>query len=272
MGGGGLAFGNVSLFVGVVTVIWFGISHYTPSIQDIKWVGSASGHYAFFGIACFSMSAHAEALTIEQFTADKEKYLGIIDVVLFIVFLLYSTFAGLCYALFGNETQSIIFLNMSPGIVANTVKASMCLAILFNYPITLLPALQLIERSIYPGYVDHSNRTEFGTRQEENQANPVVSPNISARSLLFKRSMLRFIVVVLTIVVTRWVKAYGAITSLVGGVAGILAFVFPPLLYLKLHIGYIDSALVIGGNVLIVIFGFYGSLASVWEGFTQLMG
>eukprot|EP00736_Rhodelphis_marinus_P010109 Rmarinus@m.19402 len=237
--------GNISLVVAVVCVLWYGCANDPPSFSKVVWWNGWLGVCDFFGIAAFTFAAHTEIICIEHDSRDRKRYPTVIDVVMVLVSLLYLGFALVCYLCFGEDTHSIIFDNIGRGPVLTVVKLAMCVTVLFNYPLSFLPGVIAVESLLF-------DRT--------------------SKHFYLRRSVLRTVLVAFTCLMVILIRDFGPITTMSGGIGGIVCFVMPPLFYIVFarnegHVRWDVYAL----NGIMLVLGAAGSVGSILSGFLDLI-
>lgn len=166
------------------------------------------------------------------------------------------------YFCFGQNTESIISLNLPNNTLSSVVKLtyvkknqikmifvliiflfqSLCGAIFFTYPIQLFPVIQILEGAIF--------RSQLHEKEE------------SCGSLFFKRNILRTFLVIFTALAAVMIPHFGEVIGLIGSIgASMLAFTLPAVFYLRLF----GSSLETKQKLIyyaIICFGVLGGLAA----------
>eukprot|EP00735_Rhodelphis_limneticus_P008302 TRINITY_DN211_c0_g1::TRINITY_DN211_c0_g1_i1::g.1613::m.1613 TRINITY_DN211_c0_g1::TRINITY_DN211_c0_g1_i1::g.1613 ORF type:complete len:442 (+),score=24.63,sp/F4ILY9/AVT3B_ARATH/29.93/9e-38,Aa_trans/PF01490.13/3.2e-59 TRINITY_DN211_c0_g1_i1:82-1407(+) len=232
-------FGNLSVTIAVLTVFYYGFKHSPPSLDHVELTNGIAGLPDFFGVVVFTFSAHCEIIPIEFDAGDKPGYYRVLDYAIFCVAVLYGSVASIGYLCFGEDTHAIIFKDLGSGAVANFVKVTMSISILFNYPLSLLPATNMLDGML----LDADNTPHRLYRRQ--------------------KRILRAIVVILSCIVAVSTERFGAVTTLAGGFNGFLAFVLPPIFYVSLKGRKNCSIGELALNSTLVVLGLIGSIASV---------
>eukprot|EP00911_Craspedida_sp_UC1_P001662 UC1_evm1s1259 len=136
------------------------------------------------------------------------------------------------YMLFYDNVCSNVVLNLNHTIITPNhgviesygadylVKFALCLDLTFSYPLVLAPARELVERSLIP-----TTKMAGGAGGPPGRWTRVATVSI------------RIILVLLTVAIAQ-IKRFGDITNLVGGFSlSTLAFITPPLIWLKMFGG-----------------------------------
>ena len=246
------AAGNAALALGVAAVLAAGGQNVAggalPPLASYSMVNWA-GFPAFFGIAIFAYSAHAECLTIAQDLpkATRNAYPSILLNSFLGITALYVLFGGACYYLFGAATPDIIFDAMAKGDwLTNLVKASVSAVLLSQLPITMLPAFDLMEPPLLAKVDSEAQRGAV-------------------------RVAFRLATVAAMAYVALALPFFFDLMSLVGSFStGLLGFVLPTLIYLRLK-GTELSAAKKALNYGICALGAFGGLYCSWEVLVGMM-
>lgn len=190
----------------------------------------------FFGIAAFSLCAHAEVVSVEHDASDKKAYQFILLSVMTSISILYLIFAIFAYLCFKGETSSIIFLNLPSGAFVSIVKLSMAVVVMFSYPISLFPASQALDELFLAPLITSEHIPLLPTSEHSVQDGTMSIHEILATGRYYwLGNILRLLTVLLTGVVAIFLSDFGLLASLVGAIAGgLLSFIFPALFYWKL--------------------------------------
>uniref|UniRef100_A0A7S2XC81 Amino acid transporter transmembrane domain-containing protein n=1 Tax=Lotharella oceanica TaxID=641309 RepID=A0A7S2XC81_9EUKA len=197
--------GNLALILAISTVFWYGFS-YSPPSTDMSTYTQFRPHGLpiFFGIGVYTFSAHCEVVFIEQSMKKRSEFLSVLSAAFIGITALYLAFGALCYMFFGDSTSEIIFENL--GTTSNFVlfvKVCICVALLVQYPIVLLPATTTIEDLL------------------------------KAKGSLVWSNAIRILLVAFTVFLAIAIPSFEVVTSFVGAFSnGVVAFVLPPLCYL----------------------------------------
>mmetsp|Transcript_15257 Transcript_15257/g.24782 ORF Transcript_15257/g.24782 Transcript_15257/m.24782 type:complete len:446 (+) Transcript_15257:240-1577(+) len=245
-------FGNLAFLLTVIFIFTYGFMYFPPDIEkNTTGFESMPGLYICFGIACFTLSAHAEALSIFSTSGDKVKqaYPKIIDCVNALATFFYLGIAVFSYACFGKDTDQIIFANFTEkgGAIGYVLQLCICAMIVCNYPLTLYPIHQMVEMAF---------KLEDGTN-----------------SLTVYQIISRYTLVLISGVIAWGTGGkFGMVSTIGGGFIGLVAFVLPPLFYIRLHGGWSSlswTEFIL--NSIIIFIGFYGSTSSLYHGFVGIL-
>ncbi|CEG42418.1 vacuolar amino acid [Plasmopara halstedii] len=83
----------------------------------------------------------------------KQKFPRILSYTMLFLVMLFSVFAGLVYAAFGENTQSVVTLNLpsaQDSIATMSVQITYSLALILTYPLMLYPVVKILECYIFP--------------------------------------------------------------------------------------------------------------------------
>ena len=151
--------GNLALIsVIIVSLVYAGRRIHTHggagTASDNAWpyehvpLFNASTFPVFFGLTVFAFAIQSVILSMEDAAGPraKERFLRICDVAGVGAVICYSVFGVVCYAAYGEHTHAIVLLSLpDTGIVA-AVKLAVSLAILFTFPIQMMPVIEMSER------------------------------------------------------------------------------------------------------------------------------
>ncbi|POM71172.1 Vacuolar amino acid transporter, partial [Phytophthora palmivora] len=175
----------------------------------------------------------------------KHKFPRILSSTMLFLVTLLSVFAGLVYAAFGQETQSVVTLNLpsaQDSIATMSVQLTYSLALVFTYPLMLYPVVKILEGYLFP---HHSQKGYW--RWEKNG--------------------FRFALVCLTAAIAYFGKEeLDNFVALIGGFCSVpLAFIYPCLFHSKLvDEGRTLNNIVIALGIFTMIFATYQAV-STWN-------
>mmetsp|Transcript_12815 Transcript_12815/g.26007 ORF Transcript_12815/g.26007 Transcript_12815/m.26007 type:complete len:519 (+) Transcript_12815:103-1659(+) len=246
---------NFSLLAGFLAVTTYILVHF-------KWNPtnpSILSYPLFFGQMTAALEGIALVLPIQMSVKHKEYYPGVLRLALFIMGSVLFIVGILGMVTFGDETRSIILLNVEGSGIADLVKMVLCLGILFTYPLQLVPVLQALEGwikgvrleearfsahdlggSAFEAQDEGSGRVVEGYEDEwEEEDLPRPTDSLENKPLFVHdlRSILgRLLIVLGTAVVAMLAgKSFGLFQSLVGSLgAASLAYSFPSLLHVTI--------------------------------------
>jgi len=164
----------------------------------------------FYGIVAFSFTIHGLVLDIHKSARDPSTFNRSMDGAMAFVTIAYIVFGALGFMFFGDDTNSIITINLGINVESDVIKVALSMILVFAYPLQMFPAVNIMEKGLF---------------------NP---PNESITDTL-KRNFFRSFVVVMTIIAAVVVPLFGLFASLVGTFSNsFIAFIYPPMFYLKL--------------------------------------
>ncbi|KAF1774523.1 Amino acid transporter, transmembrane domain [Phytophthora cactorum] len=175
----------------------------------------------------------------------KHKFPRILSYTMLFLVTLFSVFAGLVYAAFGQETQSVVTLNLpsaQDSIATMSVQLTYSLALVFTYPLMLYPVVKILEGYLFP----HHSRKGYW-RWEKNG--------------------FRFALVCLTAAIAYYGKEeLDNFVALIGGFCSVpLAFIYPCLFHSKLvNDGRTLNNAVIAVGIFTMVFATYQAV-STWN-------
>jgi len=226
--------GNLALILAISTVFWYGFSHSPPSSDLSKYTHfRPHGLPIFFGIGVYTFSAHCEVVFIEQSMKKRSEFLSVLTSAFVAITALYLAFGALCYMFFGDQTSEIIFENLGTSNFVLFVKVCICVALLVQYPLVLLPATTTIEDLL------------------------------KAKESMVWSNIVRILLVAFTVFLAIAIPSFEVVTSFVGAFSnGVVAFVLPPLCYLAHapNLGSLEKCFNYGLAVFGVVASVYSSI------------
>jgi len=132
---------NFSLLLGFISVSTYIGIHFrwnppSPPLSSLP---------LFFGQMTAALEGIALVLPIQMSMKQKSQFPLILRTALVIMGSVLLVVGVLGMVTFGDETRSIILLNMQGSAIVVVVKVILCLGILFTYPLQLVPVLQALE-------------------------------------------------------------------------------------------------------------------------------
>ncbi|XP_028412726.1 amino acid transporter AVT3A-like [Dendronephthya gigantea] len=193
-------------------VFWFDFENFEKIGDDIHNY-SAEGLPFFIGIAVYCYEGAGMILSLESSVAKEcqSKFYGIFKLAMLVITLLYMTF-GICgYLSFGENTKSIITLNLPNGKFPVIVKSCLMFSLFFTYPVMMFPVSRILEMRLFndPKTADY-----------------------------YKSSVVRSSLVLLTLVIVLTIPSFSTLMALIGSSCCILlAFILPGLFHLRIFKG-----------------------------------
>eukprot|EP00899_Mesostigma_viride_P005014 jgi/Mesvir1/14513/Mv05211-RA.1 len=233
-----------------------------------------------FGICVFAFSAHGEIMSIEQSlgAAARSRFFGILMSIMSFAGGLACFFGLTCYAVFGEDTRSIIFNNLADkDLLATLVKVCISIVVAVNYPLAMFPVLEDADRTL----LAFARRRPWLLRSIIQEVQDIPTAGSHPVHLLtlgrFGRSLARIPCILFTFTVAMLAgDQFGLLTAVGGGLGGFIAWVLPPLMYMKLEYGgrwrdmpFFQALL---PNLVLVLVGVLGCLGSVYGGIQSLSG
>ncbi|XP_071786966.1 uncharacterized protein [Asterias amurensis] len=189
-------------------VFWFDFEH-VKNVRIHPKQMSMVGFPFFLGIAfyCYEGAGMILALESSVLASKRHKFKKIFITALTIVTVLYISFGVCGYLSFGAETESIITLNLPPGILPELVKSCLCFSLFFTYPVMMFPVVSIIESRLMP---DPNKNEKHG-------------------------NMLRSAMVLITGLVVILIPNIATLMALVGATCcTLLAFILPGLFHMEI--------------------------------------
>ena len=170
-----------------------------------------SSYPLFFGLAVSAFEGIGLVLPVEASMAQPERFPSVLRNLMIGFTTLYVIIGALGYMAFGDDTHSIIFMNLPHSDLTLVTQVLYCVGLFFTYPVILFPATQIMES--YSWY-----------ERLPGQNHAVV-----------KRCLFRSLVVVVCTVVAIVTPNFGIFMDIIGSVAcNALSFILPSLFYLNI--------------------------------------
>ncbi|XP_015787277.1 amino acid transporter AVT3B [Tetranychus urticae] len=169
----------------------------TPSLNSISLA---------FGTLIFAYGGTAPFPTYQNDMQRKDKWPQAVILGFLILFLLFTPFSIIGYLAYGSSVDNNIVHSVPGGIKRDIVTILMAGHLFFAFILMINPGVQLIENQLK---ID--------------------------RSFNWKRVVIRFLMLCLVVFIGESVPRFGKVMDLLGGsVMTFLAYIFPPLFYVKL--------------------------------------
>ena len=244
------ALANFSIFLGFTSILAFA----SIDIQrkgahgTLELFGSPTGIALFWSIAVSGFEGMAVILPIEtSMGRDKGRFSSILTIVLVLVSVMLCAFGSVGYTAFGTDTHQIVSNNLpEASSLALGVKCVLVVAVLFTYPIQLVPVLEVLESMIL-----NVRPTEEGNPADFDHLVAAEDSRTSG-SLEAARYTLRFLCVAATAAVAFMVPDFAYVSAIVGATGGtIIAFIMPVIISARVHNRWvpIDVAIMILGSL-----------------------
>uniref|UniRef100_A0A182JDX4 Amino acid transporter transmembrane domain-containing protein n=1 Tax=Anopheles atroparvus TaxID=41427 RepID=A0A182JDX4_ANOAO len=207
--------GNTCMVLGIGITYYYAVQDLPPLVGSRPLVGSWHTLPLFFGTAIFAFEGIALVLPLKNAMRkprDFSRPLGVLNMGMTVVTLLFTTTGFLGYLKWGDTVQGSLTLNLPEGdLLAQSVKVMISTGILFGYALQFFIAIQIMLPAVRRRFDPH-------------QRHPV------RVELLF-----RVLMVLLTFVIAEGVPNLGAFISLIGALCSTaLALIFPPVIELTL--------------------------------------
>ena len=100
------------------------------------------------GLTVFAYAIQSVILSMEDVAGPRAKkhFLRICDAGAVAAVICYNVFGVVCYAAFGDHTNAIVLLSLPKTGVVAAVKLAVSLAMLFTFPIQMMPVIEMAER------------------------------------------------------------------------------------------------------------------------------
>ncbi|RLN86833.1 hypothetical protein BBJ28_00008192 [Nothophytophthora sp. Chile5] len=242
-------FADLLILFGLVYIL----SYTVKTLEDAPpgsatWKNFNSTSWAMFlGTAVYCFEGIGLVLPIYDAMDEdiKHKFPRILSSTMWFLVVLFSVFAGLVYAAFGQDTQSVVTLNLPSAKDSGAtmaVQLTYSLALVFTYPLMLYPVVKILE-----GYLFPHHRQKGYWRWQKNG--------------------FRFALVCLTAVIAYFGKEeLDNFVALIGGFCSVpLAFIYPCLFHSTLvNEGRAINNAVIALGLFTMVFATYQAV-STWN-------
>ncbi|KAH7306337.1 hypothetical protein KP509_22G007200 [Ceratopteris richardii] len=208
------------------------------------------------GIAVFSYEGFGMTLALEASMKKPHLFPRVLAQAFVLITLLYIAFGLIGYLAFGDGTKDIITLNLPNDWSTIVVKAGLCIALAFTFPVMMYPVHEMVESKLVA--------CSFYQRK-------IATQPVYDRLLL---NGIRVIILLITGAIAIMVPVFGVFVSFVGStVCAMLAFVFPAFFHLQVFKNRISTWQWIVDLVLIVAgiaFAVYGTYSTCSSGVEQV--
>ncbi|RUS18205.1 transmembrane amino acid transporter protein-domain-containing protein [Endogone sp. FLAS-F59071] len=189
-----------------------GFLHHIAPGPGITWTINPTYYPVFIGTAVYSFEGIGLVIPIRDAMLHPDRFPAVLAGVMTLVALTLCLVGGLGYAAFGSDVRTVALFNLPPGPLVSTIQCLYALAIILSGPLTLFPAIRIVEQAI------------FGHRTGKHDWR-----------VKWQKNALRIGVVVACMVIAYLgLSDLDKFISLIGSVCCTpLSFIFPPLFHLK---------------------------------------
>jgi amino acid permease len=161
------------------------------------------------GVAMFVFEGNAVIMNVRNETKDKPRYPQILVYAIVVTECLFMVFALVCYLTYKDQTMPIFTMNLAISGFTIFIRACVCFNALCSYPVQILAAFDIIEQNEY-----FKKRTKMSVKS--------------------KKMILRSIIIWIVTGISLLVPDFTDFLNIAGSIgSAMIAFVLPPLLYLK---------------------------------------
>ncbi|KAJ2724677.1 hypothetical protein GGI07_001829 [Coemansia sp. Benny D115] len=206
---------DVAILLGLVYVLCMGaLSLANNGYGENVQLFNKDGYLLFLGTAVYMFEGYALILPVGSALQKPEKLPSILNIVMVLCAAVAIAIGSTSYAAFGEQTQAIVIVNMpSTSVATQIVRVMYALAIIGTTPLMVFPIFQYFERLFY------------GNASGKQNIRVKVSKSLFRLALL--GGVLYFAVV--------GSERLDRLVAIIGGAACVpLAFVYPPLIHLRL--------------------------------------
>lgn len=216
---------------GLVVVNWYAVGLISEQNSSVRTHAFRPSTFpVFFGIATAAYEGIGLVIPIQQSMKEPQKYNSVLNISFIFVTTFFIVSGVTSYQGFGDDTKSIVTLNLPDTMVSVIVIFMLCVAIFFTYPVQMFVLLEIAESVL----------------------------NVKPRQQKYKSRIIRTSFVCLTGLVAILIPHFGEVIGLLGSIGcPILAYVLPAIFYAKLYKSGLSTTyqLVLSGVVAIGILG-----------------
>lgn len=207
---------NLFIFSGLLVILYFTLARYIGNQflpgEGIQYLVNKDDFSLFIGVAIFAFEGIGLIIPIEESMIQPSHFPTVLGKVLATVTCIMICIASLGYLTFGQDTQTVILLNLpqtSIFIIATQLFYS--IAILLSTPLQLFPAIRLIELKLFTRTGKQNTKIKWG------------------------KNVFRWIfILIIAVIAIFGGKNLDKFVSFVGCFACIpLVYMYPPILHLK---------------------------------------
>lgn len=237
------ALSTISYVIAFICIFTYGYLYgHQESIQSIEFTkfGSSESLGRSFGMLTFSLGIPVMSLTLEEELQQPTKFHSILNRSMFVVCVSYITIGCIGCILFDHVHEIIISNLSNDSIITGAVKLMVAVTLLLSCPLSLSPALNLIEHlcchrftntDIHPQ--NHSVRSNtYGAIN-----NDTASKDHNTYHTVFTLPNLARIVVLLIVTAIAFtIPCFQLLMSVLGCITfSLLCFILPSIMYIQLH-------------------------------------
>lgn len=141
---------NAFIFIGLVVIVYYtGIDLAKYGAAETKAFNSESWSL-FIGVAIFAFEGIGLIIPIQELMIEPAKFPKVLFAVIATVTALMLLVGTLCYATYGDATNTVIILNLPQDLVmVNSVQLFYLIAILLSAPLQLFPVIKILENKVF---------------------------------------------------------------------------------------------------------------------------
>mmetsp|Transcript_72726 Transcript_72726/g.151845 ORF Transcript_72726/g.151845 Transcript_72726/m.151845 type:complete len:617 (-) Transcript_72726:142-1992(-) len=141
----------VNIFGGVLTML--GIA-FTFAALGVRWGQDGTsdveavrpkGLLVCLGIACFTFEGIGLAIPVYESARDPLKFVPVYGATIFFMMSLIAVMSFLGYFCFGEDTNTLILINLGKGWVSDCIRIMFSLVMMVSFPLQMLPAIRIVE-------------------------------------------------------------------------------------------------------------------------------
>lgn len=217
-------------------------------IKEVKTWDTVA-FFGHLGLAMFAFEGNGVVLNIRNETRNKQKYPTILILAMSLLIFIYMLNALLCYFAFGPKVHDFVTLDLTPlNGLAITMISLFILNAMTSYPLQVLAVFEIVE--VHPFF---HNEKDSKVKQ------------------LAKIYIERTVQIVVITVVCAFITNFLDFLNVLGSISSAtLAFILPPIYFMKVFKGRLSKP-TIGFNIFLIVFGSVGGAFSCVVGIMNMV-
>ncbi|XP_071827458.1 proton-coupled amino acid transporter 1-like isoform X2 [Apostichopus japonicus] len=270
-------FANSAVLLGFIAITFIIFIDFKIN-NDVTWTANFSGFPIFFGQVTSAYEGIGTIIPIEtSMEGNRSLYPALLYGALFLFTGIYCFMGVIGYLKYGNNVGQVLIWSLAGHtnpIVILILNATICIGVLFTYPLQNFVAVEIVEGLIFGSSIHEDEQAEpllsSGIPIESVQSEEVVTRQPTQKVLFYKRIVVRVVIVVIQFGLACFLKdSYAYFSAFVGAVGStMLAYVIPCLIHIRLG-G--RSTLVIMKDVLLISIGLVGMVTGVYFSVRQII-
>ncbi|KAA8491890.1 Amino acid transporter ANTL1 [Porphyridium purpureum] len=143
---------NFSLLAGYIAIMWYIVANFDWRITQPPQLSSLP---IFFGEMTAALEGIALVIPIESAMKDSTRFPIVLRTALICMGVVMIPMGVLGYINFGSKTSSLIMNNVLGSSIVDMIKVSLCLGILFTYPLQIAPVMHALDDWLHGHFPRH---------------------------------------------------------------------------------------------------------------------